>query len=326
VFGAGVVAETTEGWPDASFWVAGCLGLLAVGAARAAVPFGIPGLRETSSVVGVAALTRLAVTAESPDALFAAGFVVVAAIATSAALVLWRRSAQSVWIRPIFVVSGLANLVALVRALGTLPERGFVVTVVLTLGAQAIAVGLIRGLPGMLAAGPPLIGFGFILAVAGNVSGTAQWYTIPVAVVLLSEVEILRWQRRSDDGATTRQDVLVLEWAALGLLAGPPLVEMFTRGLAHGWTAVGIAIGVMLWGIVTRVRRRFVAAASLTITTSVLMVVAATTARAPNSAFFWILVVGVGFALMMVVAFVEAYRSRKGQVMARLGQLMEGWE
>jgi hypothetical protein len=56
------------------------------------------------------------------------------------------------------------------------------------------------------------------------------------------------------------------------------------------------------------------------------MVVAATTARAPNSAFFWILVVGVGFALMMVVAFVEAYRSRKGQVMARLGQLMEGWE
>jgi hypothetical protein len=171
-----------------------------------------------------------------------------------------------------------------------------------------------------------LIGFGFILAVAGNVSGTAQWYTIPVAVVLLSEVEILRWQRRSDDGATTRQDVLVLEWAALGLLAGPPLVEMFTRGLAHGWTAVGIAIGVMLWGIVTRVRRRFVAAASLTITTSVLMVVAATTARAPNSAFFWILVVGVGFALMMVVAFVEAYRSRKGQVMARLGQLMEGWE
>jgi hypothetical protein len=326
VFGAAVVAETTEGWPDASFWVAGCVGLLAVGAARAAVPFGIPGLRETSSVVGVAALTRLAVAAEPPDALFAAGSLVVAAIATSAALVLWRRSAQSVWIRPIFVVSGLANLVALVGALGTLPERGFVVAVVLTLGAQAIAVGLIRGLPGMLAAGPPLIGFGFILAIAGNVSGTAQWYTIPIAVVLLSEVEILRWQRRSDDGATARQDVLVLEWAALGLLAGPPLVEMFTRGLAHGWTAVGIAIGVMVWGIVTRVRRRFVAAASLAITTSVLMVVAATTARAPSSAFFWILVVGVGFALMMVVAFVEAYRSRKGQVMARLGQLMEGWE
>jgi hypothetical protein len=248
VFGAAVVAETTEGWPDASFWVAGCVGLLAVGAARAAVPFGIPGLRETSSVVGVAALTRLAVAAEPPDALFAAGFLVVAAIATSAALVLWRRSAQSVWIRPIFVVSGLANLVALVGALGTLPERGFVVAVVLTLGAQAIAVGLIRGLPGMLAAGPPLIGFGFILAIAGNVSGTAQWYTIPIAVVLLSEVEILRWQRRSDDGATARQDVLVLEWAALGLLAGPPLVEMFTRGLAHGWTAVGIAIGVMVWG------------------------------------------------------------------------------
>jgi hypothetical protein len=82
----------------------------------------------------------------------------------------------------------------------------------------------------------------------------------------------------------------------------------------------------MVWGIVTRMRRRFVAAASLAITTSVLMVVAATAARAPSSAFFWILAAGVGFALMMVVAFVEAYRSRKGQVMARLGQLMEGWE
>ena len=326
VLGAAAEAETSGGWPDASFWVAGCLGLLAVGAARAATPLRVPVLRETSAVAGVAALARLALAAEWHDALFAAGFVVLAAIATSAGLVSWRRSSQSLWIRPIFVVSGLANLVAFVQALGTLPERGLVVAVVLTLGAQAIAVGLIRGFAGLLAAGPPLVGLGFIVAVAGNVSGTAQWYSIPTAVVLLSEVEILRWHRRGDGEAVARQDVLVLEWAGLGLLAAPPLVEMFTRGLAHGWSAVGIAIGVMVWGIVTRMRRRFVAAASVAITTSVLMIVAATAARAPSSAFFWILAAGVGFALMMVVAFVEAYRSRKGQFMARLGQLMEGWE
>jgi hypothetical protein len=239
---------------------------------------------------------------------------------------LWRRSTQSVWIRPVIVLSGLANLVALVSALGTLPERGLLVAVILTLGAQAIGVGLIRGFAGLLAAGPPLVGLGFVVAIAGNVSGTAQWYTIPTAVVLLSEVEILRWHRRGSDDAVARQDALVLEWAGLGLLAAPPLVEMFTRSLDHGWTAVGIAIGVMVWGIVTRVRRRFVAAASLAITTSVLMIVAATAARAPSSAFFWILAAGVGFALMIVVAFVEAYRSRKGQVMARLGQLTESWE
>jgi hypothetical protein len=326
VLGAAAVAETSGGWPDASFWVAGCLGLLAVATARAAAPLRGAGLREISSVAGFAALTRLALAAEWPDALSAAGFVVLAATATSAALALWRRSPQSVWIRPIFVLSGLANLVALVQALGTLPERGLLVAVVLTLGAQAIAIGMIRGFAGLLAAGPPLVGLGFIVAIAGNVSGTAQWYTIPTAVVLLSEVETLRWHRGGDDEAVARQDILVLEWASLGLLASPPLVEMFTRGLAHGWSAVGIAIGVMVWGTVTRVRRRFVAAASLAITTSVLMIVAATTARAPSSAFFWILAAGVGFALMMVVAFVEAYRSRKGQVMARLGQLMEGWE
>jgi hypothetical protein len=322
---AAVVAETRGDWPEASFWVVGCLGLLAVAAARAAAPLGMSALRDVSAVVGIGALVRLALAAEWPDALVAAGFVVLAATATAAALDLWRRSPRSVWIRPIFVVSGLANLAGLTLAVSILPERGLLVAVVLTLGAQVIAVGLIRGPAGLLAAGPPLVGLGFVLAIAGNVTGTAQWYTIPTALVLLSEVEILRWHRRGD-ASVARQDALVLEWAGLALLAAPPLVEMFTRGLAYAWTAVGIAIGVMVWGIVTRVRRRFVAAASLAITTSVLMIVAATAERAPSSAFFWILAAGVGFALMMVVAFVEAYRSRKGQVMARLGHLMEGWE
>lgn len=322
---AGAVAEARGDWPEAALWVTGCLGLLALAAARGAAPLRVPGLRETSTVVGVAALVRVTLAGLLPDFIPATGFVVLAAMATSAALALWRRSPRSLWIRPIFILSSLANLVGLLLALGNLPERGLLVAVVLTLGAQAIAIGLIRGVAGLLATGPPLVGFGFVVAIAGNVSGTAQWYTIPTAVVLLSEVEILRWHRRDDDSPARPED-LILEWAGLGLLAAPPLVEMFTRDLAYGWTGIGIAIGVMVWGVVTQVRRRFLAAGSLAIATSVLMVVAAAAARAPGSAFFWILAAGVGFTLMMVVAFVEAYRSRKGRVMSRLGLLMEGWK
>jgi hypothetical protein len=171
-----------------------------------------------------------------------------------------------------------------------------------------------------------LVGVSFILAIAESVSGSAQWYTVPTALVLLAEVEILRKMRRDSGRARDAADALALEWAGLGLLAAPSLVEMFTTGLGFGLIALGIAATVLLWAIVTRVRRRAIASASLAVIAAAMLLVAAAAGAAPSSAFFWIVAAGVGFAVMLVAALIEAYRSRKGRTMARLNQLMEGWE
>jgi hypothetical protein len=83
---------------------------------------------------------------------------------------------------------------------------------------------------------------------------------------------------------------------------------------------------MLIWAIVTKVRRRAVAAASIAIATAVLIIFAAAAGAAPQSAVFWILAGGIGLAVMLVAALVEAYRTRRGQMMVRFDRLMEGWE
>ena len=64
----------------------------------------------------------------------------------------------------------------------------------------------------------------------------------------------------------------------------------------------------------------------MAVATSVLTLFAAATGAAPDSAYFWIVAIGVGFAVLGVGAVIESYRAKKGRVVARFDQLMEGWE
>ena len=101
---------------------------------------------------------------------------------------------------------------------------------------------------------------------------------------------------------------------------------MFTTGIAFGLVAFGAAALLLAWAAATRVRRRAITAASVAVAASVLALFAAAAGGAPDSAFFWIVAIGIGFAVMLVAALIEAYRLKKGHVMARVDQLMEGWE
>jgi hypothetical protein len=319
-------AEGTDGFAGADLWVSAELALLAIGAARGARPLEVGWLREGSAVAALLSLNRFAGAAGWPDELFAPGVAVLAALATFGALALWRRRPGSSWVRPLAVLAVISNLEALFLVNIAWPQRALLVAVLLSIGVQVLAVGAARNSPGILALGPPLVGLSFILAIAESASGTAQWYTVPIALVLLAEVEILRKMRRDGGREMDAADALALEWAGLGLLATPSLVEMFTTGLGFGLLALGIAAAVFLWAIVTRVRRRAIGSASLAVIAAVMLLVAAAAGAAPASAFFWIVAAGIGFAVMLVAALVEAYRSRKGRTMARLNQLMEGWE
>ncbi len=120
--------------------------------------------------------------------------------------------------------------------------------------------------------------------------------------------------------------MVLLEWIGIGLLAVPALVEMFTVSLFVGLVALLVAVLVFVWGVATRIRRRVLAAASLTVATLVLIVFAAAAGGAPDSAFFWIVAIGIGLSVMLIAGMVEAFRSAKGRTMARLNELMEGWQ
>jgi hypothetical protein len=57
-----------------------------------------------------------------------------------------------------------------------------------------------------------------------------------------------------------------------------------------------------------------------------LTLAAAAASNAPTNAAFWIVGGGIGFSIMLIAGIVEAYRSRSGALMTRLGDLMEDWE
>jgi hypothetical protein len=323
---AAVVQVAADDPASSVQWAAAGLVLLAVAAARGARPLHVTWMRDAAGVLGLGSLLLWAIAFDWPRESLAVLVVIVGAAATLTHLLVWRRDASSVWVRPLAVLGVVASGLALALGLLAWPDRALLVAVLLAVGIQAVAVGIWREWPILLASGPPLIGLGFILGIAENVSGSAQWYTLPIGLVVLAEAEILRSVRRARGEPTNDTSVLVTEWAGIGLVAAPALVEMFTSGIGFGLVAFLVAAMSLVWAIVTRVRRRAVAAAALAVAAAVLLIFAAAASSAPGSAYVWVLAVGIGFTVMLVGGLIEAYRSKNGRVMARLDQLMEGWE
>ena len=64
----------------------------------------------------------------------------------------------------------------------------------------------------------------------------------------------------------------------------------------------------------------------ITTLSTMLTLAAAGASNVPGNAAFWIIGGGIGFSIMLIAGFLEAYRSRSGALMRRLGDLMEDWE
>ena len=320
------VEVTWNGTTEAGYGLAAGLGLAAFGSARAAKPLGVGWFREGSALAVLGSVSFLCLAIGWTDVGFAVLIVVLGAASTFLSLAIWHRLPSSAWRNPLIVFGVAANLEASALAVRAWPARSLPIALLLSVGVQAVAVGLSRDRPGVLSGGPPLIGAAFVLAMSESLSGSAQWYTLPIGLVVLSELEILRKVRRDRDDILNRPDALALEAAGVGLIVGPALVEMFTSGIVYGLVAFAAAAFCLLWAIVTRVRRRVIAAASIAIAASVLMIFAAAAAGSPESAFMWIVAVGAGFTMMLIAAVVEAYRSKRGHLMTRFDQLTVGWE
>jgi hypothetical protein len=302
------------------------LALVALALARGAAPLAWPPMRELSGVVLVAAVAGLGHALDASGAQMAAATIMLGVAATAGGLRLTRSHPLSPWRNPSALLGLAATGAAVAFAVTALPDRGPIVLVLLGVGVQLVATGIILEQPVVLSLGPPVL-LAAWLGVAGEaVAGRALWFTVPIALTLLAEVDVVRWSRRRAEQPATTTELLALEYAAIGLLGVVVLVEMFDTSAAYALLGFLLAGGLLLWAAATRVRRRAVAAGVLATVTAVLAIFAAAAAQAPPSAFFWIAAAGTGFAVMLSMAMVEAYRSKTGSIMLRFDQLMEGWE
>ncbi|MEN8235220.1 MAG: hypothetical protein ABFR89_09900 [Actinomycetota bacterium] len=314
--------------PGQPMWLATATGLalLAISSARGIEPLLWPHLRHGVLLVALGAVTTLGLGLALTPAAIATAVIVADIVLTISLLIENRRDASSPWLIPLMTAGAVAAGEVFLIGLTLLPERETLIAVVLALSMQAAAVGFSMRTPLVLALAPVLAMVGWLGIAISNLSGSAQWYSVPIALAMLAEVEILRWEPSEEGLEMPPEALLVLEWVGIGLLALAPVVEMFTRGPQFGLVALAAAGALLLWSILTRIRRRAVAAAVIAVSASVLMIAAAAANEAPTSALFWIVAAGIGFALMLSIALVEAYRSANGTVMARINELMEDWE
>ena len=298
--------------------------MAALAAARGAAMLPIGGLREGSAIGLLASLTALAYGLGASGGLPVA-VTLAAAVVGSAVLVRFGPDRSMAWVRPIewFVIA--ANVEAAAIALAMLPATQAITAVFLTSGVQAALVGLARRHGPLLALSPPLLAVAFVLLIADTAAGSVQWYTLPFALVVLVEVEIVRLMWRDADPSVT-DSLITVEWVGIALAVLPAVVEIFVRSLAAAGILLLVAVGLLLWAIVTRLRRRAVAAAVVAVGSSILVITAALAGPAPESAGLWISAAGLGFSVMSIAGVIEAARSRRGKVVRRIDELMGGWQ
>lgn len=315
--------------PQRSLWataIAGGTALVAGALARVANSEDQVVLRVSAlGALELAILALLYGVGGGPGALVVAHLIV----STAGSLVLLvlgrRREDVSRWALPIGGLVAVSSVAAATAALQLLDDLRPITAVLLVVGIQAALIGIVWRRGEILTVAPAAVGAATLLLVAESATGIVQWYTLPVALVLLAEIELIgRYPigRREDAAAP---DLVWAEWLAIGLGVLPGVVDMFVRSLASSFLVFGFAALLLLWAVLTRVRRRAVAAAAVAVAAAVLVITAALAGAAPESSIFWILAVGLGFTVMSVAGVVEAMRSHRGFVVRRFDELMGDW-
>jgi hypothetical protein len=311
-------------------WTAGlapATGLLSLGAGRAAGSLPVRFLRDVA-LLGVLAALAMLVHGLEQDALFLVTAVLVLSVLASVVLVVLgaRNLPATAWARPLALFVVAASLLAAVLALTLLPDGPPITGVLLVIGVEATLIGMAWRHGLVLAIAPLALGAASILLIAESAVGVVQWYTLPLAIVMLAEIEIVRTFPIGRVEDAPAPNVVWAEWFAIGLGVLPAVVDTFARSLASSFIAFGFALGLFLWALLTRLRRRAVAAAAVGAASAVLVIAAALAGSAPDSSSFWIIAVGLGFAVMSVAGVIEAARSRRGFAVRRIDELMGDWE
>jgi len=325
VVAAGSVALSAD--VQRSWWLVAAgsaFGAFAVATGNRAV--GVPRLRIGTGLPAIGALGAVLLALEV--SLFGVGVAMTMVAVTSTLFPVLRisRNRDSAWIE-VSVITGIAATVVTVPiAVSGLPSTDLIVLTLISVGFQTIAYGIIFKQYALVAAGPPMLGFAALALVVQNAPSSAVWYTVPIAMVMLAEADILHPMLSSDVTGRRHNALLVLEWSGVALIGLPPLIEMFRTNFAFGLVGFALAAGLMAWALLTNVKRRLLAASIVATFSAILSLAAAAASNVQDSAAFWIIGGGIGFSIMLIAGSIEAYRSRSGALMKRLVDLMEDWE
>ncbi|KGM10966.1 hypothetical protein N868_12850, partial [Cellulomonas carbonis T26] len=248
----------------------------------------------------------------------------------------WQRPPGVPWQRPVAVlgVATVAVALLLAAAPAAAPTGADEPTPVLLAAAlaaaavQAAALGVAYRELGLRLAAPVVAWLAWAAYATHAISGSVAWYTVPVGLATLVVVGVWRADRRDRGLPPAADGVAGLELTGVAFLVVSSFASAFTDSVLHALVAAAIGVAVALWGVATRVRRRFVTGAGIVVAGLVLAVGLPLVALLPavGEAGAWVAVAVVGLIAVMAATLLERGRAVVRGGRARLMDATEGWE
>ena len=106
------------------------------------------------------------------------------------------------------------------------------------------------------------------------------------------------------------------------------LVETMTGELAYALLAMSIGVGVVVWAMVSRVRRRLLGGVAMVVLAVALLLIVPFALELPTMSgpALWVTVGGVGLVAIAVAASLERGRATLRRLREAFHELTEGWE
>jgi hypothetical protein len=324
-----LVTEPDVGRANGGMLLAAALALLAVAAVQLAHRGG-EAWRWVGGALSVASGTSVVVAAS-----LGSGAVVGVSVVATASVSIWLtvlrgRRPTSPWVGPLVLVDGLALVPGLVGAM-TAHTRGPMIALLLAAAIEAAVIGTVLHQAVALVASPVLACLAWLVYAVDALTGDPNWFTVPIGLALLLDAGALRWLRggrAAEAGAIDGPDVLMLEWSGMTALVVSALVETMTGELAYALLAMSIGVGVVVWAMVSRVRRRLLGGVAMVVLAVALLLIVPFALELPTMSgpALWVTVGGVGLVAIAVAASLERGRATLRRLREAFHELTEGWE
>jgi hypothetical protein len=312
----------------ARFVVAAALAVSSVSVALLASPTGQGWLRETSAVLLVAAGALAGTAVELSPTAWVVLSTSVAVVAMVGGLALHLTERALVWRRPALLLAASATTVALGVAVAELPDRPLLVAALLVAGVELLALGFVTRRVGWLVASTATLLSAWLVFASQALTGDPQWSNVPVGLAVLVIVGLVRWDRRRSELDPAVPSIVGLDLVGMALVVSSALVQTVSDSPWFGLLAVALGLGLVVFGVLTRVRRRLFFGASTVALALLLLVVPPLVGLVPEIRGWvpWALLAGVGMIALLVAAFLEQGRRFVRRTVQRFSELTEDWE
>ena len=241
---------------------------------------------------------------------------------------LWLRRPGGAVAAQLGLVGLAAESFAVIAAWQAWPDHEPMAAAVLVAAIQAVAASVALHDVRVTMVSPPLVCVAWLLLAGDLLAGSVMWWAAPVGLATLVVGSIARADRRRRDLPVATPELVALEYAGMAAILLPPLVETATISPVRGLIGIGFGLAIVGWALVSRVRRRLFAGAGGIVAIVLVMILGQVADLIPRieGPTLWAVIVAAGFVLIVIATGIERGRTRAAEAIAKLNELLDGWE